>query len=201
MLSLSLVRSNLSLSASCLAVRLSRRSRLSIYRVESSWSKDWAFTWKNRLSETEDTELLAEREKSFFLLPENEAGATFDFHALRHTRGAWLGMRGVHPKVIQSVMRYSTITLTVDTYGQLIEGAESAVIQANADMTAVPDITAGAEGFADEQSETCTKYVRFRDASECVPGATQCETVSGTPSRKVAQKRPSIAGPEGIGCD
>lgn len=47
---------------------------------------------------------------------------TLDFHALRHTCGAWLAIAGVSIKVIQSVMRHSTITLTLDTYGHLLPG-------------------------------------------------------------------------------
>ena len=31
-------------------------------------------------------------------------------------------MRGVHPKVVQSVMRHSTIKLTFDTYEHLMPG-------------------------------------------------------------------------------
>jgi len=43
-----------------------------------------------------------------------------DFHALRHTCGEWLALAGVHPKVIQEVMRHYTITLTMDAYGHLL---------------------------------------------------------------------------------
>jgi integrase len=63
-----------------------------------------------------------------FLLPENTLGHVLDFHALRHTCGAWLAIAGVNPKVIQSVMRHSTIVLTLDTYGHLMPGAESTAI-------------------------------------------------------------------------
>ncbi len=65
------------------------------------------------------------REQSDFLLPSNDEGRVFDFHGLRHTCGAWLAMAGVHPKVIQTVMRHSTITLTMDTYGHLFPGQEA----------------------------------------------------------------------------
>jgi len=39
-----------------------------------------------------------------------------DFHALRHTCGSWLMAANVNPKIIQQVMRHSTITLTMDRY-------------------------------------------------------------------------------------
>lgn len=86
----------------------------------------------------------AKREKELFLTPENEVGEVLDFHAPRHNCGAWLAMRGVQPKVIQSVMRHSTITLALDTYGHLIAGAEAAAIQSNADRTAVSAMLAEA---------------------------------------------------------
>jgi len=82
----------------------------------------------------------AKREESYFLKPTNEAGDALDFHSLRHTCGAWLAIRGTQPKVIQSVMRHSTITLTMDTYGHLLEGAQAAAITHAADLTSVPNI-------------------------------------------------------------
>ncbi len=65
------------------------------------------------------------REESDFLLATNHEGEQFDFHALRHTCGAWLAMSGVHPKVVQTVMRHSAITLTMDTYGHMFPGHEA----------------------------------------------------------------------------
>ena len=65
------------------------------------------------------------REQSDFLVDENHEGQQLDFHALRHTCGAWLAMQGAHPKLIQTVMRHSTITLTMDTYGHLFPGQEA----------------------------------------------------------------------------
>ena len=82
------------------------------------------------------------RETSAFLSTADDSGEVLDFHSLRHTCGAWLAVRGVQPKVIQSVMRHSTITLTLDTYGHLIEGAEAAAVSCAADLTAVPSVIA-----------------------------------------------------------
>lgn len=58
----------------------------------------------------------------YFLKSTNEAGHVLDFHALRHTTGAWLSISGISPKAIQTVMRHSSITLTLDTYGHLLPG-------------------------------------------------------------------------------
>lgn len=71
----------------------------------------------------------AAREKSDFLKAENAEGEGFDFHCLRHTCGAWLAARGENPKTIQTIMRHSSITLTMDTYGHLFPAAESEAIQ------------------------------------------------------------------------
>lgn len=62
--------------------------------------------------------------ESDFLCPVNDAGESFDFHALRHTCGAWLAIQGVHVTAIKEIMRHSSITLTVDQYGHLLPGAE-----------------------------------------------------------------------------
>jgi len=66
-----------------------------------------------------------QREESDFLVEANHDGGRLDFHTLRHTCGAWLAMQGVHPKVVQTVMRHSAITLTMDTYGHLFPGQEA----------------------------------------------------------------------------
>ncbi len=62
-----------------------------------------------------DPEEYQRRTQSDFLAAVNHSGEKLDFHALRHTCGAWLSMSGAHPKAVQAVMRHSTITLTMDT--------------------------------------------------------------------------------------
>lgn len=44
-------------------------------------------------------------------------------------------MAGVHPKKIQRVMRHSTITLTMDTYGYLFPNAEAETIDSMPDVS------------------------------------------------------------------
>lgn len=70
----------------------------------------------------------ARRQESDFLEPVNHESECLDFHSLRHTCGAWLAKAGAHPKAVQSVMRHSTITLTMDTYGHLFPGQEAETI-------------------------------------------------------------------------
>lgn len=45
----------------------------------------------------------------------------YDFHALRHQCGALLASSGVPVKAIQKHMRHSSIRMTLDTYGHLME--------------------------------------------------------------------------------
>ena len=68
------------------------------------------------------------REQSDFLAVVNHEGEVLDFHGLRHTCGAWAAMSGAHPKAVQSLMRHSTIVLTMDTYGHLFPGQEAETV-------------------------------------------------------------------------
>ena len=68
-----------------------------------------------------DTDERDRRERSDFLLAKNHESEEIDFHALRHTCGAWLAAAGVHPKTVQTVMRHQSISLTMDTYGHLFQ--------------------------------------------------------------------------------
>ena len=86
------------------------------------------------LKEAKDDAERAQREASDFLLPTNHAGEVLDFHSLRHTTGAWLALAGCHPKVIQTVMRHSSITLTMDAYGHLFPGQVADAIRKLPDM-------------------------------------------------------------------
>jgi integrase len=62
---------------------------------------------------------------SDFLATPNSQGEVIDFHALRHTCGAWLVQQGVTLAEVREIMRHSTITLTVDCYGHLAPDARS----------------------------------------------------------------------------
>jgi integrase len=50
---------------------------------------------------------------------QDEDGAYFDFHSLRHQFISNLAAAGVHPKVAQTLARHSTITLTMDAYSHM----------------------------------------------------------------------------------
>ena len=98
-----------------------------------------------------------QRREDDFLHERNHDGEVLDFHALRHTCGAWLAMRGVHPKAVQAVMRHSTITLTMDTYGHLFPGTEADAVARLADVLTPPTDNA-ATGTADAHPRNRPPY-------------------------------------------
>ena len=49
------------------------------------------------------------------------------FHDLRHTHASWLIAQGVHPKIVSSRLGHSTIGVTMDRYGHLMEGLDAEV--------------------------------------------------------------------------
>jgi integrase len=73
-------------------------------------------------------------------IPHETPEGRVDFHALRHTTGSLLLSQGVSPKAVQEHMRHSKITLTMDTYGHLMDADRSAV------RAALPDF--GSSGAA-----------------------------------------------------
>jgi len=114
------------------------------YDVAAMLRDDLADARRQWLAETKhDAAERLRREQTDFLAEENHDGGRLDFHALRHTCGAWLAMQGKHPKLIQTVMRHSSITLTMDAYGHLFPGqeAEAAIGMANllAEQTTEPN--------------------------------------------------------------
>ncbi len=94
-----------------------------------------------------DTAEARRRVESDFLDDVNHEGERLDFHSLRHTCGAWLARAGAHPKAVQTVMRHSSITLTMDTYGHLFPGQEAETVARFPDM-----IEAGGERADGEES-------------------------------------------------
>ena len=80
-----------------------------------------------------------QREESGFLTYTDSAGRRADFHSFRHTTGSWLAAAGVHPKVIQRIMRHSSITLTLDRYAHTFIGDEAVA------LAQMPSIDGGIE--------------------------------------------------------
>ena len=51
-------------------------------------------------------------------------GAPCRIHDLRHTHAAWLIAAGKHPKSIQTRLGHSSIQVTIDRYGHLMDGLD-----------------------------------------------------------------------------
>jgi len=102
------------------------------------------------LKATKDPAERTRREQSDFLQAANHDGEKADFHSLRHTTGAWLALAGVHPKVVQTLMRHSAITLTMDTYGHLFPGQDAEAV------ASLPDIMGDGSDTPDAQRATGT---------------------------------------------
>ncbi len=135
-----------------------------------------------------DPEEFANREQSDFLNAKNHEGESLDFHALRHTCGGWLAMTGAHPKSIQSVMRHSSITLTMDTYGHLIPGQEAETVARLSNLLGTDQpqalrATGTTDAMADDSDKPSEKRSRRRSnfsAAPCVAGATPCDDNQAT---------------------
>jgi len=102
--------------------------------VARMFRADLADARREWLAAAVDADERLRREQSDFLQATNHEGEKADFHSLRHTTGAWLALAGNHPKVVQTVMRHSTITLTMDTYGHLFPGQDAEAV------ASLPDI-------------------------------------------------------------
>jgi hypothetical protein len=84
--------------------------------------------------------------------------------ALHHTCGAWAALGGAHPTAVQTLMRHSTITLTMDAYGHLFPGQDAETVHRLPDMTKRPD-----ELPSSNCSENSTKTVDEETAIGVVP--------------------------------
>jgi len=142
----------------------------------------------------------AQRQESDFLLDVNHEGQVLDFHALRHTCGAWLARAGVYPNIVRTVMRHSTLKLTYDTYGHLFPGEEADAVTLLADvfgrepesLQATGTDGQGAQHYAQQLGCESREIVRF--------GATQCDESFDDGQET---KRPKSATNEDLGdaCD
>jgi len=61
--------------------------------------------------------------------------AGVDFHALRHTTASLLASTGANPKVAQSLMRHSTVELTLGCYSHLYKGQDRDALERLPDFT------------------------------------------------------------------
>ena len=89
------------------------------------------------------------------------------------TTGAWLALAGNHPKVVQTVMRHSSITLTMDTHGHLFPGQDAEAV------ASLPDILGGDIDAPEVQRATGTDG----RAAEVMRGQSGRKTLQDTAGR------------------
>ena len=65
----------------------------------------------------------------------DDSGRYFDFHALRGECSSLLAAAGVHPRLVQSIMRHSDINLTMNAYTHTFRGQESEAIENLPDLS------------------------------------------------------------------
>ena len=94
-----------------------------------------------------------------------------DFHALRHTTGSWLAAQGVHPKVIQQIMRHSTITLTMDRYTHMHVSDERAALDRLPDIGPQDDTEAMRATGTDDTREKAHTRVSTSVSRRGVPAS------------------------------
>jgi len=112
----------------------------------------------------DDVDVHMGRIASDFLRPINDDFQRLDFHALRHTCGAWLALTGASVKSIQSIMRHSTITLTMDRYGHLLPDEAADTIARLPVMLSNPDAmqATGTDNHAVASGTTAAHLQRAR---------------------------------------
>ena len=143
-----------------------------------------------------DPEEFSRRDQSDFLTSVNHDGEIVDFHSLRHTTGAWLAMAGVHPKAVQTIMRHSTITLTMDAYGHLFPGQEADAAARLGDVfREVPEIllATGTDGAGIEARGLAQRLAQ-RAGRESLPADTKgCDEQRGPQSTTESPKSLRLA--------
>ena len=147
-----------------------------------------------------DPKARAKRAESDFLAVRNDQGESFDFHCLRHTCGAWLAVQGVYPNVIKTVMRHSSITLTMDTYGHLLPDQHADAIGGMVMSAKMPLAATGTVGNA---TAVQTAVGMQKDAKPCeaVRADDENAEVQATlqfPSENASRKAKNGSGPSRI---
>ncbi len=78
-------------------------------------------------------------------------------HDLRHTHAAWLIAAGEHPKIIQTRLGHSSIQVTMDRYGHLMEGLDDRTadrLDAIAEFSRGPGVAQSADEADTNQPES-----------------------------------------------
>ncbi len=135
---------------------------------------------------------------------ETEAGR-LNFHALRHTTGSWLAAAGVHPRIIQRILRHGTISMTMDRYTHPFRVDEEAAIKKLPDLDARPrnrEAATGTTGGGNGGSLVSSDVDRWSETGEpsaanVEDGAERFTRENPRETRRHAPRGPMVRG-EGI---
>ena len=136
-----------------------------------------------------DPEEYERRTESDVLAVVNHEGERLDFHALRHTGGAWRALRGVQPKMIQTVMRHSSVELTMGPHGHLVPGQEADAVAGSRAFLAMPAIRAAPSGRARRQESAAPCVVAVRIAVALRLGARSVQAGATTTRTPIKRRR------------
>jgi hypothetical protein len=148
--------------------------------------------------------MIAEAKQSDFLLAVDSMGCVVDFHTLRHTTATWLIHEGNDAKTVQSVMRHSTIMLTLDLYGRLFPGAEAQAVafirhrfaaskEADSASSGLNRYTIGTPFLAATASDLVRNPANCREVSKLAkPCERQGEKTFSPMKTKVKPNRPRV---------
>ena len=175
------------------------------FRLAAMLRADLADARRKWLQAAQDADERLKREQSDFLADVNHDRAVLDFHALRHTCGAWLALSGTHPKAVQAVMRHASIVLSMDTYGHLFPGQEAETVARLPSMMGVQPEALRATGTDDgaaidampSQPKSAQRVAQQSGRSSLQTDATACEL----PSTHGAEKEGRNLFPAAALCD
>ena len=93
-------------------------------RLGDLWP-DHDLVFPNRVGKPLDHNNLYHREYKGLLQRAGLEDEGFTFHSLRHTFATELFNQRKRPKIIQSLLRYSSIVQTMDTYSRLLDDVDN----------------------------------------------------------------------------
>jgi len=132
----------------------------------------------------------------------DDSGRKRGFHSLRHTCGTWLASLGAHPKVIQQIMRHSTIRLTMEKYVHMDAAQAAAAVAKFPELSYPAPQVAAATGTDDatairlqdgqSAAQTTARHRRRRHRASAPVGASdeEDETVSACKKASNGAERP-----------
>ncbi len=109
---------------------------------------------------------------------------TARFHDLRHTTASLLLKRGVHPKVVQSILGHARFGLTMDLYSHLMDGAHG---EAAAAMDGLPRVGVGVSALVESVLALLSPALALGAVE---PGPYPTASLPNTPSRRRTRERP-----------